>query len=232
MFNRYKLNQDRLNFLPSVVSLVFFGFFLASIFWYFTPFQASEVKVLAVNDIIKTEKVSGKFFGYLNYFEGYDNEPNASISKPNPEITMKSFDSRLVLDQTFYLSQNCQNLSLNDCQIWDLDRNETVPKKMLDSLGNLNITSFEKLSQSENIAKFAEKQDEKWLNIIFKKESRNTQKSQNENGEIASESIQANPNNLLSEKYIGLLQIEKANPKNINFEILARDNPKYAVYFR
>lgn len=225
MFNRYKINQNRLNFLPSVFSLFIFGLFLVMIFWYFTPFQSSEIKVLALKEMVKSEQISGKFFGYLDYFEEPKSQLTSSISDPNPEITVKSFDSRVIDNQTFYLSQNCQNLVLKNCGLWSLDRAATLPKSLISRLDQTlkNNNQFQSFQNDNTFAKFAEKQDKNWLNIIIKtKNNPKIPKSDSKN--LESEEIFTDS--------IGLLQIDKNKPQNSQFEILSSDNPKYLSYFR
>ncbi len=234
MFNLYKINQNRLNFLPSIFSLSVLCLFLGAVFWYFTPLKDSEVKVIALKEIVKTEQISGKFFGYLDYFEEPKSQISSSISDPNPEITVKSFDSRLINEQTFYLSKDCQNMFQKNCQIWTLDRTATLPKELVPDISQIkslqNNTQFESFQKVENFAKFAEKQDKNQLNIIIKSENNKKENVKKVLGK--NEKLEESSENEIQINSIGLLQIDKNNPQNSLFEILTLDNPKYLLYFR
>ena len=210
--NRYKINQSKLTFLPTIFTFFVFLFFLFSSFWYFSPFSAGEIKVLAINKLVKSEDQSGKFFGYLNFYEETVAEKIQSISLPNPEITVKSFDSRLIDDKIFYLSQNCVQINIQNCEFWSFDRTKNELTKLDSSLGEkIQVPNFAKNSTNNSDKfdktnlKFAEFQEKNWFNFIISAQN--------------------------SDSY-SLLQIDKTNLQNHKTQIITQDNPDYTKYFR
>jgi len=199
--NRYKINQNKLTFLPKVFAFFALLSIMFVISWYFRPFNSGEVKVLAINRIVKPIQ-NGKFFGNLAFYEEPEID-NKLISTPNPEITVKSFDSRLIDSKIFYLSQNCVDLGRQNCEFWSFDRTKNELIK-LDSDIAKNIQNKDK-----NNLKFAETQDPNWFNFIIRAEITNEKSS----------SFQ-------------LFQLDKKNLQNTKTQIITRDNPDYATYFR
>lgn len=206
--NRYKINQNKLTFLPKVFTFFIFLFFISGVFWYFRPFNAGEVKVLAINQIIKPENQSGKFFGYLSFYEEPITSKNAeAISTPNPEITVKSFDSRLIDSKIFYLSQNCMDISLQKCEFWSFDRSNDKLIKIDNNIAkNLQIPTQSNSKEADKInLKFAEFQDKDWYNFIIRGAN--------------------------SDSY-RLFQIDKKNLQSTKIQIITQDNIDYTKYFR
>lgn len=213
--NRYKINQSKLTFLPTIFTFFIFLLFLFGSFWYFSPFNAGEIKVLAINKIVKSENQSGKFFGYLNFYEETVLEKDQAISVPNPEITVKSFDSRLIDNKIFYLSQNCVQISLQNCEFWSFDRTKNeltkldsnIAKNIQVDLTNNSTDNSDKIDKKivQNNLKFAEFQEKNWFNFIIRAEN--------------------------SDSY-SLLQIDKNNLQNGKTQIITQDNPNYTKYFR
>lgn len=210
--NRYKINQSKLTFLPTIFTFFVFLFFIFSSFWYFSPFSAGEIKVLAINKLVKSENQSGKFFGYLNFYEETVAEKIQAISVPNPEITVKSFDSRLIDGKIFYLSQNCVQINMQNCEFWSFDRTKNELTKLDSNLGEkIQVPNFAKNSTDNSDKfdktnlKFAEFQEINWFNFIISAEN--------------------------SDSY-SLLQIDKTNLQNHKTQIITQDNPDYTKYFR
>ena len=216
--NRYKANQSKLTFLPTIFTFFVFLFFVFGSFWYFSPFSSGEIKVLAINKIVKSETQSGKFFGYLNFYEEVIPEKSQAISAINPEITVKSFDSRLIDGKIFYLSQGCVQIVLQNCEFWSFDRTKNELVKLDSNIAkNVQIANSSPNSDTnsdtksnadkidKNNLKFAEFQEKNWFNFIVRAEN--------------------------SDSY-SLFQIDKNNLQNFKSQIITQDNPDYTKYFR